>query len=202
MTTSTPRRATLATLVSALALASAPALAQTSTDSTSGSMTSGSMSGQGGADITCAELTAMDTAVVPGTLYYVAGYNRGQQDSMGGMQSGDSMTGGTTGTTSGGTAGTGTAGTGTTGTGTSTDSTTSGSTTSGSTTSGSTTSGTTGTGMSDGSGTGGTAQIGRISGFFEIPVEAVMRVCGETPERNVSDVVDEQRGMSGGSTAN
>ncbi|WP_284164769.1 HdeA/HdeB family chaperone [Frigidibacter sp. SD6-1] len=145
------------------------------------------MTGSGASDagstadkITCAELTRMDTAVVPGTLYFVAGYHRGQQDTMdltqkvqdglsdqsaagsdaAGASQAETSTDGTEAGSSEATAQTGEG---------------------------------TAAGQDDSAGTGQTAQIGRMSGYFEIPVEKVMTVCGQSPERPVSDVVDEQR---------
>jgi HdeA/HdeB family len=65
----------------------------------------GQAAGQGGgmdaAEITCREIVAMDTATVPGVLYFISGYRAGQQDAMqpgaiqqGGMQQGGMQQGG------------------------------------------------------------------------------------------------------------
>jgi hypothetical protein len=194
-----------------------PAGAQTS----DGSAATGQDSmGQRNADqMTCADIATMDTAVVPGTLYFIAGYQQGRDS---GMQedsadvtgvTGTSATPGAADSTGSGSAATGTTGTGdttaagSTGTTGSTDST--GGATSESGTAGSTeTAGTTGQGTT-GQGSGGSAssdasgqaQLAAISGFFEIPVEQVMRVCAESPERSVSDVVREE-GSSGTGSSN
>jgi hypothetical protein len=197
--------------VLALALA-LPAGAQTS-DGTGQTGQDGM--GQRTADqMTCADIATMDTAVVPGTLYFIAGYQQGRDS---GMQEGSADLTGVTGTsaTTGAadTAGSGSSAPATTATGDSataggtgatgsTDS--SGSATPESGTAGSTeTAGTTGQGSegSASSDTVGQPQVAAISGFFEIPVEQVMRVCADSPDRSVSDVVREEGG-SGTGTSN
>lgn len=177
------RPACFAALVAGGILAAVPAVAQND-------MTGSAASGAGSTadQMTCAELSRMDTAVVPGTLYFVAGYRRGQEDSMNltdRVQSGSSDTTGTDTT-----AATGADTTTTTDSGATTDGTSDGSSESSTMTDNTDTEGT--QDMSN-----GTAQIGRLSGYFEIPVEQVMTVCGESPDRPVSDVVEEQRGMNG-----
>lgn len=177
------RGTSLVALASAALIAGMPALAQ---NDTTGSTGGGSTADQ----MTCAELTRMDTAVVPGTLYFVAGYSRGQQDSMNLTQQVQSGSSGTdTSTTGTDTSTTASGGTDATGTGSATSADSS-SATSGTDTGSADTAGTTDT-------SGGTAQVASLSGYFEIPVESVMTVCGESPDRAVSDVVDEQRGGAG-----
>lgn len=192
-------------IVTAAMIAGAPAMAQTDT---TGSTASGAETRPD--QITCAQLTQMDTAVVPGTLYFVAGYDRGTSDSMNlsdptGTATDLSTTTGTdTATSTTGTDSTSTTGTTTdlsTATGTDTATSTTGTDTTSATgtdttasTTGTETASTTGTTGSD---TGATPQVGRLSGFFEIPVETIVTACADAPERSVSDVVEEQRGMSG-----
>ena len=189
----------IASTTTALLLALAlPAGAQTSGQSEpagqSGQAGQMASAGQRTSDqLTCADIATMDTAVVPGTLYFIAGYQEGRGMGMGQSegdaaitgatgtaatagaadQSGSGQAGATTGTDAGGA--TGLAGTGTA------------------------TTGQDATGGSDsGATTGGASaqpQIAMVSGFFEIPVEQVMRVCAETPERSVSDVVREEGGQ-------
>lgn len=172
----------------ALALAAAlPAAAQTAGGSGQAGtdQQDGAGEGQATADrLTCAEIATMDTAVVPGTLYFIAGYREGQRAS--GMDDPGGATG-LAGTGTGSEAGpSGRTGVGSEpGTGTAPDTATA-------------QTGTAQTGT-EGAGMGG-HQVGRMSGYFEIPVEQVMRICAEAPERTVSDVVGEQGGEgSGGS---
>lgn len=172
--------------MSLVVLAGAPAFAQS--DNAGGTETG---EGKSPDEIVCAELTQMDTAIVPGTLYFLAGYNRGMSDSR--ELSGDAGMGDASGSTSGDTSGTASATTGTEGqkdTSGSTDTTASADT------------GTTGSGTDSATDTDtGNVQAGmpgaRVSGFFEIPVESIITVCAEAPERQVSDVVEEQNSTSG-----
>lgn len=131
---------------------------------------------EGRADrITCADLIQMDSATVPGTLYFVAGYGQGRKDA------GASMDG-----SSSSVAGAAVEGTG----GTTSEESASGDQAADQ-------DGDAATGSSSGTasaGTGGTPKIRKISGFFEIPVEQITTICGETPDRSVSDVVEEQKG--------
>jgi len=175
-----------AVLAAALAL---PAAAQTSGEAGQQEQAAG---GQRTADqMTCAEIAMMDTAVVPGTLYFIAGYEEGRGTGMGqgsadvsavtGTSATPSATGGDTGSGTGGDAAAGTdpgGATGLAGTGTGTT-------------------GESGTGDAATEGATGGHQVAAISGFFEIPVEQVMEVCAEAPERTVSDVMREQGGDEG-----
>lgn len=139
-------------------------------------------SGQNTPDrVTCAQISSMDTATVPGILYFISGYSQGQRNS--GMGTGgDSTAGGTTGTTGTDTTGTDTTDTDTTDTdATGTDTTSS--------------EGQTGAAA-------GTPQIGTITGYFEIPVQELLVACEANPDRPVSEMLDEegQRQGAGGTT--
>jgi hypothetical protein len=182
---------TTTALLLALAL---PAGAQTSGQSEeSGQADQMAATGQRAADqLTCADIATMDTAVVPGTLYFIAGYQEGRGMGMG-QREGDAEITGATGTAA--TAGAADqAGSGEAGATTGTDD-------GGATGLAGTGTAATGQDATGGSGSGAAAggapaqpRIAAVSGFFEIPVEQVMRVCAETPERSVSDVVREEGG--------
>ena len=121
-------------------------------------------------DLTCAELSTLDTATVPGVLYFVAGYKEGErkaaeagspaadnaasdasdQEASSGDDEGSSETSADTADTSSDTSG------------------------------------------SD-------MQIGRISGYFNIPVEDVVVACDADPARNLGDILDEKAGQQGDS---
>ena len=104
----------------------------------------------------------MDTAVVPGTLYYIAGYHHGSNKAAG--------TSGAAAPDSGSNAG-------------ASDAAATGTDSASSDTAGETAAGS----------EGEQAEVARISGFYEIPVEDVLTACAETPDRKVSDVVTEKR---------
>ncbi len=138
-------------------------------------------------EVKCHEIVTMDTAVVPATLYYIAGYRSGS----GGNTGGTSGSSGSSGSDSG------------------TSSSKSSSGSSGSQSSSSSDSGTSSTMKSSGksSETGSAAssapqmQIVRVRGFYEIPVADVITACAERPESNVSDVMDEKRGSTNSKTS-
>jgi hypothetical protein len=179
--------------VSALACAAlglaAPAMAQT-TDSTtgtdSGASTSttgsdgmGQMAARNAGDVTCADMAGMDDAVMERTLYYIAGYQRAESDS---LNLSDSVSTSSSGTDSSTATGTDTAG----GVATGTDTTMGNATADAGSTSGTTSSGSAGGQGMDGS---------QVDGFFVIPVAQITVKCGEDPSRQVYDVLDEQRTM-------
>lgn len=134
--------------------------------------------------VMCRDIVMMDTAMVPGTLYFIAGYHEGNDQA---------MKGGAEGATGAAASDSGTVppGTDTTATGdaaaTGTESDSSDMATD--------------TAQPDmpASGTDATAsdngqmQVAHISGFYEIPVADVLTVCTETPDRKVSDVVKEKK---------
>lgn len=100
----------IAAIVSAAAFA--PALAQSDTgEQTTTEQVRADGSGSGGTapegagtmarpagEVTCAEITAMDTATVPGVLYYISGYRAGQRDAGMAGATADAGDGGATGT--------------------------------------------------------------------------------------------------------
>lgn len=166
------------------AMLALPVLAQDTGNSASGTENDTAK----GTDITCAELTQMDTAVVPGTLYFVAGYRSGVSDSMNltdRVQSEYPTTNSTSVAGSSDTAATGNA---------TTSGETSMSSTTGTASQSQGTSSTTENNASASNNAEPSAQVRRLSGYFEIPVANVLTVCGKSPERSVSDVVEEQRG--------
>lgn len=195
-----------------------PAYAQSSNtsgqdQSTSTDQASGQASGQRNADeITCRELTAMDTKTVPGVLYYISGYRAGQQNgSMGSNSaSGTSGTSNANGTSSSGTA----AGNAATDNSSSSGTSASGSTdTSKNNAASGSTSGSTGdnansassttaskSATSGKSGSGATAQISSIRGYFDVPVQRVMVACGKAPDNTVSQTLDTERNNAGSSS--
>lgn len=130
--------------------------------------------------VKCHEIVTMDTAVVPGTLYYIAGYRHGS-DKAGAMEGSTDASASDSGSTA-------TDATGTDTTGDAMDS--------GDTAQSDMSASDTDSAASDDAAAGSDdmqPQIVRVSGFYEIPVEEVMTVCAETPDRNVSDVVDEKK---------
>jgi len=207
------------------------ALAQTSSEQ-------GSTDGTKSADtIKCADIITMDTAVVPGVLYFVAGHQEGSKAGMNNAASDGSQTMSDTGTsdtmasdttasgTDSGTSGsatadssgslttdttgvgvtdttglgatgttdsgaTGTTDTLATGTDTTTDTALDDATTDSATTDSTMTDSAT-AGATDGSDMGDQMRIMRVAGLYEIPVEEVMTVCNQTPDENVSDVVEQ-----------
>lgn len=170
--------------------------------------------------ITCADIVSMDSAVVPGVLYFVAGYRQGSQTGMnatgttgtnGAQSMTDTGTGNSASTDS-------SASTGTTGD-------TSASAMTGTTDQSADTSGAADTTMDSSAASGDSAnstmsdtgsasasaddamnandqmRVMRVTGLYEIPVEKIMTVCKDTPDDNLGDVV-RQNAQEDASTSN
>jgi hypothetical protein len=182
--------------VSALACAAlglaAPAMAQT-TDTTTGSDSStsaattstdsgsmGQMASRNAGDVTCADMAGMENAVMERTLYYIAGYQRAESDS---LNLSDSVS-----TSSSGAAG-----------GTDSTDTAGGVATGSDTTMGEGTADAGSVSPSDSGSVGGVNDGTQIDGFFAIPVAQIVVKCDEDPSRQVYDVLDEERSMGGAS---
>lgn len=198
-----------------------PAFAQDSTQSTGGAQ-------RGGDEITCREVTAMDTATVPGVLYFISGYSAARSDGMAGQESGsasnmndtdvsgaDAGSGAAAKSDAGGSNSSSAAGAdSTTGTaaadaGSTSDATGSASDVSPAST-GTSSSGS-GSATADSSSGSSSAsgkanpQIGMIRGYFEVPVERVVVACKNAPDSRVSDIIRQESGSgagSGGTSAN
>ena len=154
--------------------------------------------------ITCADIITMDTAVVPGVLYFVAGFQEGNKAGMSGSAPDSSDTASDTATT--GTAGSGStdpnaSGADTTDTGTATTDNTPSTSADGT----ATTTDTSSSASTDGSGTamdgGDKMRLMRVAGLYEIPVEKIMTVCGDTPDEKIGDIV-KQHGDQSAKTSN
>lgn len=168
-------------------------------------------------DVTCREITALDTATVPGVLYFISGFKEGER-SGGGMQSSDASvstgsgsnqtadaagsanTGSAGSTTATANSGNGTAQSADAGSASGAGSSTAGNTPQETTgaTSGASTSADSGSSESD-PGASSTARISSIHGYFDIPVEQTMIACNAEPDSKASDVIDRNRGMEGSS---
>ena len=196
-----------------------PALAQDSTQSPGAQ--------RGGDEITCREITAMDTATVPGVLYFISGYSAARSDGMSGQAGGSASNMNDSGV-SGADAGSGATASSDAGDSNSSSAAGADSTTGTAAADAGNTSDTTGstsqvpdsTGTSSsGSGSatadnasGSTSasgkanpQIGMIRGYFEVPVERVVVACKNAPDSRASDVIRQESGSgaaSGGSSAN
>jgi hypothetical protein len=211
-------------LVSAATLIGSAAVPAVAQDSSASTQATGAQ--RGADEITCQEISTMDTATVPGVLYYISGYNVGREEGMAGATGGTASN--TTGTTTGGSD----AGSGTTA---QSGSTTSGSATTDSTasadsgTAADTTASTTNAPAADASGSGTTAdtsgstttadssaagsssgtsatanpQVAMIRGYFQIPVENIVVACRNAPDSRASDVIKQQSGSgTNGTSAN
>lgn len=141
------------------------ALAQ---DSANASASASSSNAKSAADVTCAELSTMDTATVPGVLYFVAGYSEGERTAKQGQQD---LTSDSDAATEGSSAETDTSSNGG-----SQDA---------------TPDATTSTDASSGS-NGSQVQIGRMTGYFDIPVEEVVIACEAEPDKRLGDVLTEE----------
>lgn len=196
----------------AVALLATPAAAQNNPGASNSGQTASS--GERSArDVTCRELTALDTATVPGVLYFISGYREGERNSaMTGQQSSDSSGGGSSMNQSADASGSASGSGSGSGGSTTMNQDATGATASGSSGSGSQTGNTTtGSGSADmaansgsgaaattgGTGTGGTAQISALRGYFDIPVEQTMVACRSAPDQRASDVLDQQRSGGG-----
>jgi hypothetical protein len=138
----------------------------------------GQMAARNAGDITCADMAGMDETVMERTLYYIAGYQRAESDSL-------DLSGSVSTSSSGTDSSTDTAG----GVATGTDTTMGDATADAGSTSGGDSGSAGGQGM-DGS---------QIDGFFLIPVAQITVKCDEDPSQQVYDVLDEQRNMGGAS---
>lgn len=212
-----PMKIRIAATTAICALSANMALAQSES---AGKQTTGKE--QSPDSVTCADITAMDTALVPGTLYYIAGYKKGSDAGMsagqGGGQSAAAGASGATGSASGDSSAT-TAADGSTVTSDANTSANSGSSGAASDTTMATDSsataagadasasasggGQSGGGMSADAGgsqagsAGGDVAIMRVSGMFEIPVEEVITACTDTPEMKAADAIEQKRGAAG-----
>lgn len=165
--------------------------------STLGSYAQDGGAGQGGSNqqsndplaLTCAELRTMDTATVPGVLYFVSGYSAGQQGAAGaGAMSSETGAGGAD-------AGTSDSG------GAAQDGSQSDTSDSESASTGSDSGGSDMAATEDGNADGGSVEIGRITGYFNIPVEQVTIACDAEPDRPVSELLGEESRRQGASGA-
>lgn len=212
-------------MATAVALMAGPAWAQDSGGGSSSAQQSANAGGRSASDVTCREITAMDTQTVPGILYFISGYREGERSGMAGDQQAGAQTSASdptaasaegsdgngqttaTGSTSGsadsggGTSATAGSGSGGSGATSGADMAAAGS---GSSNSGPSDSGTSGSASAGGSGSGMTPQVSAVRGYFDIPVEQVMVACQAEPESPASDVMDRQRSgaASGSSTTN
>ncbi|HEV7275865.1 MAG TPA: HdeA/HdeB family chaperone [Devosiaceae bacterium] len=130
--------------------------------------------------LTCAELRTMDTATVPGVLYFVSGYSAGQQGA-GGPTSSDTDAGGS-------------------GDAAQNDAQSDASETEGDQT-GSDNGGSDAPMAESGAADSGQVEIGRIAGYFNIPVEEVTVACEADPDRPVSELLGEESRRQGASGA-
>lgn len=135
--------------------------------------------------LTCAELRTMDTATVPGVLYFVSGYSAGQQGA-GGPTSGDTDAGGTNSDTSG------------SGDAAQNDPQSDASDTEGDQ-AGSDNGGNDAATAESDTADSGQVEIGRIAGYFSIPVEEVTVACEADPDRPVSELLGEESRRQGAS---
>ncbi len=194
-------------LVSCFGLGSAVAQTDSGQQKTGGQQTAQDQSGGGSqqdksaGDITCAEVTALDTAQVPGMLYYISGYDEGSkggQSGSGGSSQNDSSKAG--GSASSGASGdtSGTQASGSDSGDTSSQSGGSGSAgASGGSGDASQSGDSGGANASSGSADSSQVNVVRVSGFYEIPIERTMLACGETPDKRAGDVVREQSQSNG-----
>ena len=180
-------------------------------------MTTGSGSQRAARDVTCREITALDTETVRGILYFIRGYSEGERSAGQGMQVGAAGgSGSSTSTDMGASTDTAAAGasgssTTTTGAGASTDTAAAGgsgsstSTDMGTSTDTAAAAGTDSdmatTGSSTTAGSGATPQLVAIQGYFDIPVEQTLVACQASPDRTASEVIDEQSKGAGSTSA-
>jgi hypothetical protein len=180
----------------ALSVAAAPGLAFAQSQNQGGAAGAQMANPQ---DITCAQLTALDTAVVPGILYFLSGYSAGQRGQVGGNAA--STTGDVSSATPDGTAGDATQSAEANQTGSATnqqpaqdqdmDTAQAGSAT-GDDAADPTTTGSTGQ---------GNVQVGRVAGYFEIPLQEIYIACQQNPGSQVSQLLDEESRRQGASGA-
>jgi hypothetical protein len=134
-------------------------------------------------EIICAEITAMDSAAVPGVLYFVAGFREGQLHGMVGGP-GQSGAGAATAVATGALAGSGEQG--------------GGQEHAAGTDAAGADAGGVAPELAGANEAGGDAQRVPVAGYFEIPVEQTVTACEAAPESPVGDVMDQQRHPSGG----
>ncbi|MBD8065624.1 hypothetical protein IC608_09060 [Devosia sp. PTR5] len=153
--------------------------------------------------ITCAQISTMDTATVPGVLYFISGYSQGHRAGL----AGEVMNGETTELNAGGNDVSSESSSSTSDSASTSDSssTNSDSATTDGQASGSD-SATTGSDSASSSSTDhaagdSSAQVGKITGYFEIPVEQLILACGQSPDRSVSDLLDEESRKQGGASS-
>ena len=186
---------TLLTTVSATVLAAGLAAGPVHAQSDQGgdaanqkAQASGSGEGRSASEITCREITVMDTAQVPTVLYYIVGHGSGMEEAGGGSGGGSADVAGDA------SGGDGSGGSGAASGGTESASDTSG----GSGDAGDMETADASAEDASGSGQGGDgAQIVQIRGFYEIPVEQTLVACGERPDSKAGDVMREQREAEG-----
>ena len=135
-------------------------------------------------DITCRELTTLDTRAVPGVVYYISGYSKGEKDgsaASAGMSdrsassaASDKSASNKAGSSQSASAGSSSAAGG----------------------SASASSGTSQSGSSQSGATSGNPTVMAVPGYYQIPVQEVLVTCRETPESRAADVI-EQKGSQG-----
>jgi hypothetical protein len=194
-------------------LLTCPALAQDTAGTTDQTASTEARSPR---DVTCREITALDTATVPGVLYFISGFKEGER-SVSGMRSSDASgsttgtdmnqaanaagstdTSGTNSTANSSTTETATAPTADTDSAAGTDMAVSDSTAQETTGATPGSSASTGTDASV-SGSGSTAMVSSIQGYFDIPIEQTMVACSSEPDSKASDVLERNRGSNGSS---
>lgn len=211
---------TIAASTAICALSASMAIAQSGSASDNGTANERSPD-----TVTCADITAMETALVPGTLYYIAGYKEGSGSGTSMGESSAPTESAEASEAASGDAAATTAADGSTVTSdantsadSDTDETAADAMTSADgsqiTSDANTSASTTGEGESDSSQAADTAgdqsgtpdgdvTIVRVSGMFEIPVEEVITVCTDSPEMTASDAIEQKRSESNaGSTSN
>lgn len=209
----------IAAMSAVCALYAGGALAQSQ-----GAESTGNMGNVDADQVTCADITVMDTQLIPGALYFVAGYGEGSR-----AASGDDASASQSDMAQGGGSEAGSASEPETGTTTETSTTGSAGGTM-SSDSGSSTEPASGAESSNGADTGMAHQsaapndttsggntdadmaaepgedarmdgdqpsLVRVTGLFEIPVEEVVTFCGENQDMTVSDAVQQHRNSGG-----
>lgn len=152
--------------------------------------------GKSAKDVTCAELSSMDTATVPGVLYFVAGYSEGERSA---RQSGmSSSNGGDASASTSEGSGDSSESSSTADSPTPSDAETSSATPD---SAGADSSKTTSDSTASSGSTDTDVQIGRLTGYFNIPVQDVVIACESDPDRTISAILTEKNtGQSSDST--
>ena len=146
-------------------------------------------------DVTCAELSSMDTATVPGVLYFVAGYSEGERSAgQSGMSGNGQSSDSDSSDSSAGSSGSDSSASDSTDTNTNASESSSEAGSSGTDAMQS--------GDSSASATSGAnVQIGRLTGYFDIPVQDIVVACESDPDRTISEILTERNTGLGSSTS-